>query len=314
MTPSMAGNGFIIRILGADYYVVSEGEEVRCSLRGRSRIDRNPEEALPVVGDTVEFRKEKRPDTRGPSGMILSILPRKSIFARSNPFGKKKYRVLGANLDHVILVFAVREPELNTRLLDRMLVAAECGAMEPVICVNKMDLADNPDRVRRELTVYGSMGYEIIFCCARDGEGMEQLRTIMVGKKSIMVGPSGTGKTSIVAALEPESDLRIAEVSDRTGKGRHTTTHFELHPLAGGGHLGDSPGVSEFGIWGVSRGDLGDYFRDFTPFIGHCRFVRCTHSHEPGCAVKEAVEDGSIRPERYESYLRILKDVPDTGP
>ncbi|HUV36114.1 MAG TPA: ribosome small subunit-dependent GTPase A [Patescibacteria group bacterium] len=314
MTPSNVPKGFIIRILGADYYVVSGGEEIRCSLRGRFRIGGSPEEALPVVGDTVEFRRGGSADTRGPSGLVLSILPRNSIFARSNPLGKKRYRILGANLDHVILVFAVREPELNIRLLDRMLVAAGCGHMNPVICFNKMDLADKPDRFRREMVSYEAMGYEVIFCSARDGEGLERLRAIMGGAKSIMVGPSGAGKTSIVAALEPGLDLRIAEVSDRTGKGRHTTSHFELHPLAGGGYLGDSPGVREFGIWGVSREDLDDYFLDFTPFIGYCRFAGCTHSHEPGCAIKEAVENGSVLHGRYESYLRILEELPDTLP
>lgn len=314
MEPPKTENGFVIRILGADYYVASGDEEVRCSLRGRFRIDRCPEAVMPVVGDTVEFRREGSMDTRGPSGLILSILPRRSIFARSGSLGKKKYRILGANLDYVILVFAVRDPALNTRLLDRMLVAAECGTMDPVICINKKDLAEEPDRVHGSMAPYGELGYRVLFCSARSGEGLERLREIMVGKKSIMVGPSGSGKTSIVAALEPGIELRIARVSERTGKGRHTTTHFELHPLAGGGYLGDSPGIREFGIWGVSREELGGYFRDFKPFAGHCRFVGCTHSHEPGCAVKDAVESGSIRSGRHESYLRILEDLPDTVP
>ncbi len=312
MTPPKVKNGFVIRMLGADYYVVSGGEEVRCSLRGRFRIGKCPEAVIPVVGDTVEFRREEGTDTRGPSGLIVSILPRRSIFARSGSVGKKKYRILGANLDFVILVLAVRDPALNTRLLDRMLVAAECGAMDPVICINKMDLAEEPDRVREGMAPYGELGYRLLFCCAHSGEGLEPLRMIMTGKKSIMVGPSGSGKTSIVAALEPDIEFRIARVSERTGKGRHTTTHFELHPLAGGGYLGDSPGIREFGIWGVSRKELGDYFRDFTALAGHCRFAGCTHSHEPGCRVKEAVESGLVRPERYESYLRILEDLPDT--
>ncbi len=314
MNPFKTQSGLVIRIVGADYYVVSGDEEVRCSLRGRFRVGGRPEAVMPVVGDTVEFRRGGSLDTRGPSGLILSILPRRSIFARSGSLGKRKYRILGANLDYVILVFSVRDPALNTRLLDRMLVAAECGTMDPVICINKMDLSEEPGCVRESMATYGELGYRVLFCSARSGDGLEPLRKIMAGKKSIMVGPSGSGKTSIVAALEPGIELRIARVSERTGKGRHTTTHFELHPLAGGGYLGDSPGVREFGIWGVSRGELGGYFRDFTPLAGHCRFVGCTHSHEPGCAVKEAVENGSIRRRRYESYLRILEDIPGTVP
>lgn len=314
MKPPNTERGFVIRILGAEYYVVTGGAEVRCSLRGRFRIGNSPASVLPVVGDTVEFRRERSTDTRGPSGLILSILPRRSIFARSGAAGRKKYRILGANLDFVILVFAVRNPDLNVRLLDRMLVAAECGGMDPVICINKMDLVEEPDRVRADMAPYGELGYRLLFCSARSGAGLDRLRGIMTGKKSIMAGPSGSGKTSIVAALEPGIELRVTGVSERTGKGRHTTTHFELHPLAGGGYLGDSPGIREFGIWGVSRDELGGYFPDFAPFAGQCRFGGCTHSHEPGCAVKEAVENGSVRRERYESYLRILEDLPGTLP
>ena len=314
MGSSKSESGLIIRMLGSDYYVASGGEEVRCSLRGKFRIGDSPEKVLPVVGDIVEFRRETSPDTRGPSGLILSIHPRTSVFVRSSPRGKKGYRILGANLDCVILVFAVRQPALKIRLLDRMLVAAECGSMEPVICLNKMDLTDSPDLMRRELAPYEAMGYRVFFCSARTGEGLDAIRETMADRKSIMVGPSGSGKTSIVAALEPETDLRIARVSERTGKGRHTTTHFELHPLSGGGYLGDSPGVREFGIEGVSRDDLDTYFRDFKPVIGHCRVAGCTPSHEPGCAVKEAVEGGVILERRYDSYLRILEELPTSGP
>lgn len=306
--------GFVIRIKGSDYYVVSGDEEVRCSLRGRFRIDESPEAVLPVVGDNVEFRREENLDSRGPTGLILSLLKRKSIFARSNPAGKKKYQILGANLDYVFLVFAVREPTINLRLLDRMLVAAGCGSMEPVICVNKMDLAASPDHIGKVISPYRAIGYDVIFCSALSGKGLDRLRNKMAGKKSIMAGPSGAGKTSIIAALEPGVDLRIRNVSSRTGKGKHTTTHFELHSLRGGGYLGDSPGVREFGIWGVSRQTLGDYFVDFKPLAGHCRFAGCIHSHEPGCEVKKAVQNGSIHPQRYESYLRILDTLPDVLP
>jgi ribosome biogenesis GTPase len=314
MTTPKIYRGFVIRIKGSDYFVVSGHEEVRCSLRGRFRIGVNPEAVLPVVGDKVEFRREENLDSRGPTGLILSLFPRKSIFARSSPVGKKKYQILGANLDFVFLVFAVQEPTLNSRLLDRMLVAAGCGSMEPVICVNKMDLAASPDHIGDEMAPYGTMGYDVIFCSALSGKGLDRLRNKMAGKKSIMAGPSGAGKTSIIAALEPGTDLRIGNVSSRTGKGKHTTTHFELHSLRGGGYLGDSPGVREFGIWGVSRQTLGDYFVDFKPLAEQCRFAGCTHSHEPGCEVKKAVQNGSIIPQRYESYLRILETLPDALP
>jgi len=303
--------GLVLRIKGADFFVSSLSEEIRCSLRGRFRLDGMREEVLPVVGDTVRFRRGETRDTHGPRGLILGIEPRKSIFARTDPAQKAGYRVLGANMDQAILVFAVREPALNLRLLDRMLVASACGTMDAVICVNKTDLASRREDLEETLTPYGKMGYRLMYSSARTLDGIDALARIMEGKLSILVGPSGTGKTSLVSCVQPGLELAIARVSTRTGKGKHTTSHFELHQLASGGYLGDTPGIREFGIWGISKERLAGFFRDFAPFGGCCRFATCTHSHEPDCAVKEAVADGLISRERHESYLRILETVPD---
>jgi ribosome biogenesis GTPase len=220
------------------------------------------------------------------------------------------YAILGANLDIIVLVFAARSPEPNTRLLDRMLVASERGGIEPVICVNKMDLAERPAETERLFETYGGLGYRLLFASAKNRTGIEDITALMSGKISLFAGPSGAGKTSLIAAIQPGLELRVAAVSDRTGKGRHTTTHFELHPLAGGGYLADTPGIREFGVWGVTPPELGAYFREFAPFLGECRFSTCTHSHEPSCAVKEAVASGAIASHRYESYLRILDTIP----
>lgn len=302
--------GFVVRIKGSDYYVASGGGEVRCTLGGRFRIGGSPEEVLPVVGDEVEFRGAGGAGGERSLSLIVGILPRSSVFARKSPSGRRGYRILGANLDHVILVFAALEPPLNNRLLDRMLVAAECGGMDPVVCVNKMDLAGGESRVVEVTDGYRAMGYSVLLCSAKMGSGLDPLRDMMVGKKSIMVGPSGAGKTSIISALQPGLELRIGRVSKRTGKGRHTTTHFELHRLENGGYLGDTPGLREFGIWGVSRRSLAGFFRDFAAYLYECRFTTCTHSHEPGCSVKAAVEEGLIAEKRYGSYLRILDNLP----
>ena len=312
MVQTGESTGIVLRIKGADYYVGSGEIEVRCSLRGRFRLDDSPGDVLPVVGDRVEFRMEEKRDSRGRTGLITRIKPRISHFARSQSFGKRRYRLLGANLERVFLVFAVKNPALNRRLLDRMLVAAECGDMEPVICVNKMDLADDPERVRAGLADYRNLGYLVLHSSAVTGHGLDALREALEGRNSILAGPSGGGKTSLIKALQPGLELRIGHVSARTGKGRHTTTHFELHPLDFGGYLGDSPGVREFGIWGVSKVTLADYFRGFEPYRGRCRFAGCTHSHEPDCAVKEAVAMGDISKLRHESYLRIMETLPDT--
>ncbi|MGD1049365.1 MAG: ribosome small subunit-dependent GTPase A, partial [Candidatus Krumholzibacteriaceae bacterium] len=303
--------GLVVRIKGADFFVFSGSGEIRCSLRGRFRVMGAPEDVLPVVGDVVSFRKGGSGDTHGPRGLISGIEPRKSILARTDPSQKNGSRVLAANMDQAILVFAVKEPEPNARLLDRMLVAAGCGPMDAVICMNKLDLAPRREDVDEALLPYRSMGYRVICTSAKTLEGVGELAAAMAGKLSILVGPSGTGKTSLVSCVQPGLELAVTMVSARTGKGMHTTTHFELHRLTSGGYLGDTPGVREFGVRGVSRERLGGLFRDFVPFLGGCRFATCTHDHEPGCAVKDAVEGGLVSRERYESYLRILETVRD---
>jgi ribosome biogenesis GTPase len=303
--------GLVVRIKGADFFVAAAAGEIRCSLRGRFRLESASGEVFPVVGDTVRFRRSEVADTHGPSGLIVGISPRKSILARTDPSPKGGYRILGANMDQAILVFAVREPWLNLRLLDRMLVAAACGSMDAVICVNKMDLAPQRADIEEALVPYRNMGYRLVCSSALTREGVDELGGMISGKLSILAGPSGTGKTSLVSRLQPGLELAIADVSTSTGKGVHTTTHFELHRLESGGYLGDTPGVREFGIWGVSKERLAGLFRDIAPFGGCCRFATCTHSHEPDCAVKDAVEEGRVSRERYESYIRILESVPD---
>jgi len=311
MSDRETASGLVVRLKGADFFVSTGSGEVRCSLRGRFRLESGSEDVIPVVGDTVRFKRERAGDASPPRGVIVGIEPRKSILVRSEAFQKKGYRILGANMDQAILVFAVKEPALNLRLLDRLLVAALCGSMEAVICINKMDLAPDPAEIEEELAPYMTMGYQVVRSSARTFEGVDRLAALLAAKLSILAGPSGSGKTSLVSCVQPGLELAVADVSARTGKGTHTTSHFELHHLASGGFLGDTPGVREFGIWGVSKEKLAAFFKDFDPFRGACRFATCTHSHEPGCAVKEAVESGRVARARYESYLRILDTVPD---
>jgi len=311
MKNASTSSGLIVRIKGSDYFVVDGGEEIRCTVRGRFRIGKNPGESMPVVGDNVEYRRETAENTGGPVGLIVSVERRKSIFARGGSTEKRRYKVLGANLDLVFLVHSAKDPVLNPRLLDRMLVAAESGRIEPVICLNKIDLVAGGGGTAPDMGVYTEMSYRVVPCCALDGRGIDELRSLMEGRRSIMAGPSGTGKTSLLSMIEPGLDRRVASVSEKTGKGRHTTTHFELHPLKNGGYLGDTPGIREFGIWEQSKQTLATCFRDFDPWRAQCRFASCTHSHEPGCAVKEAVGAGSISNDRYGSYLKILEDLPE---
>ena len=311
MSEESLSRGVVTRIRGSIYVVSSGGVDVKCSLRGRFRIGDRPDEILPVVGDNVDFRLESSSDDRDATGLIMSVHPRISVFARSGLKGKIGHKVIGANLDQVIIVVSTKKPTLKLRLVDRMIVAGEAGGMEPVVCVNKMDLIREADSLQRQLVPYEKMKYKIILCSALRGVGLDGLRELMRFKRSIMVGPSGTGKTSLVAALQPNLKLTTGAVSEKTGKGRHTTSHFELHELDFGGFIGDTPGIREFGVTGVSRRELGTHFRDFRPYLGACHFSTCTHSHEPGCAVKEAVEEGLLSGDRYESYIRILDSMVD---
>jgi len=303
--------GLVIRIKGGVFVVESGVGEMRCSLRGRFRLGDTPEEVLPVVGDTVTVGIERSGGAGESQGVIVELGARRSILARTDPSQRKGYRILGANMDQAILVFAVKEPDLNLRLLDRMLVSAACGPMDAIVCVNKIDLADARAGIDEALVPYRAMGYRCVCSSARTGEGVEELAGMLTGKLSIFAGPSGSGKSSLISRMQPGLELAVGSVSSRTGKGMHTTSHFEIHPLARGGYLGDTPGVREFGIWGVSKEKLAGFFRDFAPYRAECRFASCTHSHEPDCAVKDAVEDGGVSRERYESYLRILETVPD---
>jgi ribosome biogenesis GTPase len=302
--------GLIVQSRGAQYRVASGGEEVLCVLRGRFRIESSAASPLPVVGDIVRFRREKGRDARGSRGLILGVKPRKSILARTDASQRGGYQVLAANMDRAILVFSVREPMLNLRLLDRMLVAAECGSMEAVVAVNKIDLAGACGEIDEEIAPYRAIGYRVVLCSARSGEGVGELAVIMRDSLSVLAGPSGAGKTSLISRMQPGLELVVGSVSAKTGKGRHTTTHFALHPLEGGGYLGDTPGVREFGVWGITRERLSQFFRDFSPFRAGCRFTTCTHTHEPDCSVKEAVDRGLVSRSRYESYVRIFATLP----
>jgi len=301
--------GRVIRIRGAEYIVSGPFGEVSCTLRGKFRLGESPEEVLPVVGDDVEIRIERSPDDRGGRGLVMGIGPRRSVFVRSDPSGRMRFRVIGANLDCVVIVSSVKNPQLKPRLVDRMIISAEHGGMEPVVCVNKIDLAQDSDAVESMMEPYRDMGYRVVYCSALEGTGISELRGLMKEKISMLVGPSGAGKTSIINALQPDLELRTGGVSGKTGKGKHTTSHFELHPLDFGGYLGDSPGVREFGISRIEPGELAQYFRDFRPHLGRCRFSTCTHSHEPECAIKEAVARGDITTSRYDSYMRILESL-----
>jgi ribosome biogenesis GTPase len=213
-------------------------------------------------------------------------------------------QVIVANPDQAVFVFSCADPPPNFRVLDRFLVVAERQAIPALICANKMDLVE-AQSAREAFAVYQAIGYPVLFTSAKRGRGIGALRKALTGKLNVLSGPSGTGKTSLLNALQPGLGLRTRAVRAKTRKGHHTTVVPELLPLEGGGFVADTPGLRSVGLWDIEPEELDAYFPEIRPLVEGCAFSDCTHLHEPGCAVIAAVERGAIDPERYDSYCRM---------
>lgn len=300
------------------YGVVSSGRLVTCvlssklhkqlvfpiadptSFRRRVMEVREIGEADPIaVGDRVQFV----PDHAG--GMITAVLPRSTTLVRRAAGPKPLAQVIAANVHQVVPIMAAARPAPNWEVLDRYLSAACAQHIPALIVINKVDLPD-AGKIDTEVQTYRRAGYSVLLTSALSGAGLDELRSALEGRLSVLFGLSGVGKTSLLNALQPGLGLRVGEVSRAVNKGRHTTTQLEMFALDGGGHLIDTPGMREFGLWAEQDFDLAETFPEMRPYLGHCRFgAGCTHVHEPDCAVKEAVSRGAIAPRRYKSYLKM---------
>jgi ribosome biogenesis GTPase len=302
------------------YFVIVDGQTAVCSMSStlrkqliypiadaaslRHRVV-SVEEAKVVdpvaIGDVVCFR-----DQGDGTGMITEVLPRRTKFSRRAAGKKVREQVIVANADQVVAVFAAARPKPKWSLLDRYLVDAEWAGIAPVVCVTKMDLAD--DSFLEDVRVYERIGYRVVLTSALAGTGMEHLRNVLRDRISVMVGKSGVGKTTLLNALQPELGLRVEALSDATGKGKHTTSHLEMFTLEFGGTIVDTPGMREFGLWDVDGASVAHLFPEMRAYAGLCRFGGdCSHTHEPGCAVKGAVERGDIAESRYRSYVKLAR-------
>jgi ribosome biogenesis GTPase len=310
--------GRVFRKSLGQYFVSADGESVVCSisstlrkqlvypladpssLRHRVVAVEDVDVVDPVaIGDVAKFR-----DQGDGTGMIVQIEPRRNEFARRAPGKKPRRQVIVANVDQVVAVFAAAQPSPKWGLLDRYLVDAEAAGIPGVLCVTKMDLADG--LIHEALVVYERVGYPVVATSAVTGQGLDGLRTALRGRMSVLVGKSGVGKTTLLNALQPGLGLRVAEVSMVTGKGKHTTSGLEMFELEFGGNVVDTPGMREFGLWDLDGTDVAELFPEMRPFLGLCRFGGgCSHTHEPGCAVKRAVERGGIAESRYQSYVKL---------
>ena len=304
--------GTVIRSTGSWYSVRPDsGEEIiQARARGKFRLrQKEIAETNPLaVGDRVSLRMEG-----DGSGLITEIHPRRNQLSR-RAAGRKvgKEHVIAANVDAAWCVQATFSPKFNAGFVDRLLVMAEAYHLDAGLVINKIDLMENEpraqDAIRFWKELYENLGYSVLMTCAISGNGVEGFGDALRGKTSVVAGPSGVGKSSLLNAIEPDLDLKTGVVSEKTQKGKHTTTFSTLHQVAGG-LVVDTPGIREFGIWDMAPEELGGYFVEFRPFIGHCRFPDCTHDHEPGCAITDAVDEDLITAERYGSYLNILASL-----
>ena len=302
-------HGRVIKGLSGFFTVDTDKGQIVAQIPGRLKKERKGTDIV-AVGDwaTVSMNADG-------TGTIEEVAERESVLSRTRPgahdgrrLAADREQVLVANPDQVVFVFAVRKPRPSLRKLDRFLVVAEMNNLPAIINANKVDLIDSTDEAREMFQVYEDLGYQVIYTSAKTGEGIDELAETLKDKISVMTGSSGVGKSSLLNAIQPGLGLRVNEVSQATEKGLHTTRHAEMFPLEEGGYVVDTPGIRGLALFDIEPAELDAYFREIAPIVDQCRFSDCSHRHEPGCAVRAAVEDGTISPERYDSYLRLREE------
>ena len=289
----------VVRATGSWYDVLHDGETVRCRIRGRLRLKGVRSTNPVVVGDEVACEADE-----GGDYVIADILPRRNYVIRRASNLSKESHIIAANVDQALLMASLRSPETPTEFVDRFLVTCEAYKVPVTILLSKLDLQD-AEAVAEFRAVYEGAGYRVLEVSARKGLGVEEVRELLTGRTTLVSGNSGVGKSTLIQAIDPSLDIRTGEISESHHKGRHTTTFSTMYPLAGGGAVIDTPGIKGFGLIDIDEAELWHYFPEMMRVAPACRFYNCTHTHEPGCAVTEAVKAGEIAWPRYESYLKI---------
>lgn len=289
----------VVRATGSWYDVLHDGETVRCRIRGRLRLKGVRSTNPVVVGDEVACEADE-----GGDYVIADILPRRNYVIRRASNLSKESHIIAANVDQALLMASLRSPETPTEFVDRFLVTCEAYKVPVTILLSKLDLQD-AEAVAEFRAVYEGAGYRVLEVSVREGRGVEEVRELLAGRTTLVSGNSGVGKSTLIQAIDPSLDIRTGEISESHHKGRHTTTFSTMYPLAGGGAVIDTPGIKGFGLIDIDEAELWHYFPEMMRVAPACRFYNCTHTHEPGCAVTEAVKAGEIAWPRYESYLKI---------
>ena len=300
-------DGIVIRSTGSWYDVRVDDRVVPSKIRGKFRLKEKVVTNPVAVGDRVTIRLNQD-DT----GLITDISPRRNKLSR-RAAGRKigHEHIIVANVDAAYVMQSVRMPKPNPGFIDRFLVMAAYHDLEAGIIINKTDLMKPKDRADIEdlADMYRSIGYDVFFTSAKSSAGLDKLSKDLSDKVSVVAGPSGVGKSTLLNALAPELNLTTNEVSEKTRKGRHTTTNATLYPITDNTFIADTPGIREYGLVDIAPDELAFYFFEFEPFIHDCHFPNCTHDHEPQCAVRDAVDNGTIHPQRYKSYLNMLDSL-----
>lgn len=279
-----------------------DGREITCHPRGKLKM-RRPDsfrEDLIAMGDNVLVSIQSAGNSA-----IEDVLPRRTALIRSAPTARGDYKqILLANPDQIILVYACAQPDPHLRMLDRFLVICERQQIPVIINANKVDLVST-DLATQLFDKYKDLGYPVIYTSAKNNIGIDELKGILIGKLSGLVGPSGVGKSSLLNAIQPELGLAVNLISESTNKGRHTTVARRLFPLNEGGYVADLPGIRMLALWDIEPEELDGYFPEIRTRVAGCQFSNCTHTNETNCAVKDAVITGEIHPDRYESYVKM---------
>ena len=293
--------GTVTRIRSVLCEVDAGDRTYSCTARGRL-VESDTGESKPVaVGDRVVFTP-----TGEDEGIIEAVQPRSTKLSRRVPNDPHTEHIIVTNVDQLLIVASVRRPPLTRGIIDRYIIAGEAGGLAPVICINKTDLARRPSEYAEPAEEYAAMGYAVLPTSAKTGQGLDALREELSGKSTVLAGHSGVGKSALLNALQPGLKLATGSVSS---KGRHTTTTVSLLKLDCGGYVVDTPGIREFTLWDIEKRDVAQFFPQIWELSHDCRMPDCVHMHEPGCAVKDAVQRGAVPRDRYASYLRIVESI-----